>query len=254
MKIIFAAALLSFGVTVSAAAPIPSLNGAPVRQNAKAQGPELDDRTGQKQWDEDVQKTFQTVRKLKRDMALLTHENNGLKAMLEGDHAKASAAYDSLLELAPDQTEARIYRAASRSVLGDLKGALSDYTAAIERLNAAFAGETDPKTKKRIREAVARIHGDRASTYMRLGIKSRDAAALGLALADCDEALRMGHPTPVMIAWQKSQILFAANRFEEAAKVYQEVLSRDPKVKEIGGHDSFCRKFSELKISIGACN
>lgn len=255
MKVMIASAfLLSFAGPVFAGSPVPGLAGAPLRQNVKAQGPDLNDQTGEKQWDEDVQKTFQTVRKLKRDMALLTHENNGLKALLEGDHAKASAAYDSLLELAPDQTEARISRAASRSVLGDLNGALTDYTSALGQLSATFAGETDSRAKKRTREAVARIYGDRASTYMRLGIKNRDAAVLGLALADCDEALRMGHPTPVMIAWQKSQILFAAGRYQEAAQVYQEVLTRDPKVNAVGDHAGFCRKFADLKLSVGACN
>lgn len=257
MKVMIASAfLLSFAGPVFAGSPVPSLAGAPVRPNAKAQAaPDLNDETGQKQWDEDVQRTFQTVRKLKREMTLLTHENSGLKALLEGDHAKAKAAYDSLLELAPDQTEARIYRAASKSVLGDLEGALADYTLALAQLSAALEGETDPKAKKHMREAIARIHGDRASTYMRLGIKGKgDAASLDLALADCDAAIGMGHPTPVMIAWQKSQILFAADRYEEAAKVYQEALSLDPKLKGVGDHALFCRKFADVKISIGACN
>ncbi len=257
MNIMFAGAfLLIVAGPVMAAAPVPSLAGAPVRPIAKAQpAPDLNDETGEKQWDEDVQRTFQTVRKLKREMALLTHENNGLKALLAHDHAAAKAAYDSLLELDPDQTDARVYRAASRSVLGDLEGALADYSLALNQLSAALGSEVDPKLKKRMRETIARIHGDRASTYMRIGIKGKgDAASLNRALADCDAAISMGHPTPVMITWQKSQILFAANRYEEAAKAYQQALSLDPKLKDIGDHALFCRKFADTKITIGTCN
>ena len=75
MKMILASAFVTtLAGTALAAAPAPSLTGAPVRQNQNAQNPDLDDQTGQAQWDEDVKKTFQTVLRLKREMRLLTHD------------------------------------------------------------------------------------------------------------------------------------------------------------------------------------
>ena len=254
MKMILASAFVTtLAGTALAAAPAPSLTGAPVRQNQNAQNSDLDDQTGQAQWDEDVKKTFQTVRRLKREMQLLTHENDGLKAMLDGNHGAAKAAYDALLALAPEQSEARLYRATTLSVLGDHQGALADYTVALDQLTAALGRETDPKLQKRLRQTISRVYGDRASTYMRLGLKG-DAAAFDHALADCDSAINGGHPTPVMVTFQKSQILFAAKRFGEAAAAYERTLILDPKLKSLGDHTLFCRTFAEQKIATTVCN
>lgn len=253
MKIMISSALLLACAGSSLAGGPKVLPGSTVvRQNAHSPAPDLSDATGQKQWDEDVQSTFQKMKKLKREMLLLTHENNGLKAMLDGNHAKAVSDYDSLLALDPDQMEARLYRAASRSALGDIDGALGDYTLALKQLTAAL-GRGDARSQQRTRQLIARIHGDRASTYMRLGLNG-DAVSLERALADCDEALRVGHPRPSIMIWQKSQILFSAGRHEEAAQAYQQALTIDPKLAAVGDHASFCRKFAEEKISIGSCN
>lgn len=232
-----------------------SPSGGPVHLNPNAPVPDANDQTGQEQWDEDVQRTFQTVRKLKREMKLLAHENDGLKALLAGDPGQAKAAYDSLLELAPDRADALVYRAGAKSALGDHEGALADYTTAIGQAWASLEKEKDPAARKKTRAFVARIHGDRASTRMRIGIRGKgDDASMSLALADCDEALSVGHPRPSLMTWQKSQILFAMDRYEEAAKDYQQALVLDPKLKELSGHASFCRRFSGEKIAISSCD
>lgn len=253
MKIMMSSVLLlSCAGSSFAGGPQAQPGSAVVRQNSNSPAPDLSDATGQKQWDEDVQSTFRKMKKLKRDLALLTHENNGLKAMLDGDHARAVSDYDALLALDPQQMDARLYRAASRSALGDAEGALADYTLALKQLTAVL-GRGDARTQRRTRQLIARIHGDRASTYMRLGLKG-DAVAFERALADCDEALRAGHPKPSIMIWQKSQILFSAGRHAEAAQAYQQALVVDPALAAVGDHAAFCRKFVEEKIAIGSCN
>lgn len=157
------------------------------------------------------------------------------------------------LEIAPDQTDALVQRAASRSLLGDLTGALADYALALDQATASLKEPADPNSQKKTREIIARIHCDRAAAYMRIGIKG-DSGGFDLALADCDAAVSMGHATPVMMSWQKSQILFSAGRYEEAAQVYGEVLALDAKLKEMGSHALFCRTFAELGIPFGTCN
>lgn len=151
------------------------------------------------------------------------------------------------LEIAPDQTGALVARAASRSLAGDQAGALADYALALDHARASLKELTDLNARQKAREFVARIHCDRAAAYMRIGIGG-DRGGFDLALADCDEAVSMGHATPVMMSWQKSQILFSAGRYEEAAEVYRRALVLDPALKEMGSHALFRRTFAELGI------
>ena len=256
MKVMLMSAvlLLCAGPTF-AGTPESIQRGSTIRRSTNSLTSDLNDESGEKQWDEDVQRTFGTLRRLQREMVILTHENEGLKALLDGNPSRALADYDSLLALAPGRTDALVYRAGAKSAAGDLKGALADYAQALTQATTALDGQTDANSQRKARELIARIHGDRASTYMRIGVKGKEYAGnLDLALADCDEALRVGHPRPSLMTWQKSQILFSADRYEEAAKVYQQALSLDPKLHELGGHALFCRTFADQKISISACN
>lgn len=219
-------------------------------QKAVSDQPQPEEST-QRLWDSDVEDASEVIRKLKLKLAarelrlaVKTHENTGLQAMLRGDLAKARQEYEAALKLDPTDFDNRLYLAGILGDSGDRQGAIDAYGQVLEQGGKWIAEH--PEDRAKVSKMLARVHGDRGVAYMMMPDKKAEA------LADFEAALK-DHPRPSLMLWQKSQVLIDLKRYKEASQVYGEAVAKDAGIKTLAGSKNLCEAFAQEGLANPAC-
>jgi len=217
----------------------------------------LNEESSQRDWESQVDR----LHDLKLKVSLKSHENLALRALLGRDYAAAGREFQKVLDMTPNDSDPAVmqdwlYLADARSMAdSDPRGARQGYDQLIVRLRQWLASSQNPESRAAGARMLARAYASRGVAAMRAGMNgSVDPEALSQALQDMDEALKVGHPKPSLLIWEKSQILAALQRYPEAAQAYEAALKLEPGRKDAPSHEILCKNFADHGLAVGGCN
>lgn len=188
------------------------------------------------------------------------YDNRGLAYDARGDDTRAIADYDAAIKLNPNSAHAFNNRGNAYRALGRDARAIEDYDEAI-RLKPDYAhafnnrGTAYGDLRQYARaiedfDGAIKLKPDYAFAFNgRCWVRAVEGRKLDLALADCNEALRIA-PSYVGVLGSRGLVLFKMHKYAEAIADCNSALALDPKLAA----PLYIRGVAKLKSGDGSGN